>query len=57
MKPDKGRGVIIMHRSKYHENRLLLGTNNFKMLDYDPTKKAAEKIRKTLQKMKNKLSK
>ena len=40
MKQDKGRGVIIMGKSKYQEKCLMiLENNNFKTLDQDPTKK------------------
>ena len=40
MKQDKGRGVVIMGKSKYQEKCLMiLENNNFKTLDQDPTKK------------------
>ena len=38
MQLDKGPGVIIMDKHRYHEKYLLLHTCNFKKLDYDPTK-------------------
>ena len=53
MQLDKGPGVIIMDKHRYHEKYLLLlHTCNFKKLDYDPTKTTEEKIQRILQKMK-----
>ena len=57
MKQDKGRGVVIMDKSKYQEKCLMiLEKGNFKILDHDPTKKTEEKIQRILRKMKNRLS-
>ena len=55
MQLDKGPGVIIMDKHRYHKKYLLLlHTCNFKKLDYDPTKTTEEKIQRILQKMKKK---
>ena len=57
MKQDKGRGVVIMDKSKYHEKCLMiLEKDNFKTLDLDPTKKTEEKMQRISRKMKNRLS-
>ena len=43
MKQDEGRGVVIMGKSKYQEKCLMiLGNDNFKTLDRDPTKKTGK---------------
>ena len=43
MKQSKGRGVVIMDKSKYQEKCLMILENdNFKTLDHDPTKKTEE---------------
>ena len=46
MKQEKDRGVVIMYKSK-----MILGNDNFKTLDCDPTKKPEEKIQRILRKM------
>ena len=57
MNQDKGRGVVIMEKSKYQDKCLMILENdNFKTLDHDPTKKTEEKIQQILRKMKNRLS-
>ena len=43
-KQDKGRGVVIMGKSKYHVKCLMILENSdFKTLDHDPTKKTKRK--------------
>ena len=57
MKQDKGRGPVIMDKSKYQVKCLMILENDrFKTLDHDPTKKTEEKIQPILRKMKNRLS-
>ena len=57
MKQDKGRGLVIMDKSKYQVKCLMIIENDsFKTLDHDPTKKTEEKIQPILRKMKNRLS-
>ena len=58
MKEDKGRGVAITDKSKYHEKCLMILENgNFKTLDHNlTTKKNKEKIQQTFWKIKNRLS-
>ena len=44
MKQGEGRGVVVMGKSKYQEKCLMiLGNDNFKTLDRDPTKKNRKK--------------
>ena len=44
MKQGKGRGVVIMDKSKYCDKYLMILENgNFKTLDHDPTKKKTTK--------------
>ena len=53
MKQDKGCGVVIMGKSKYHDNCLsILKNDNFKILDHDSTEKP-EQTEQILRKNKN----
>ena len=57
MKQDKGRGVVIMNRSKYLEKCLsILQGKQFMKLDRDPTSKLESKVQRILRKIKSKLS-
>ena len=57
MRQDKGRGVVIIDKSKYTAKYLeLLQTNQFLKLKRDPTKSFENKIQRTLRKLKTKLS-
>ena len=57
MKQDKGSGVVIMNKPKYHEKCLeLLNTDQFTMLNHDPTKKIEAKIKTVLRKIKTNLT-
>ena len=57
LKADKGRGIVIMNRDKYHEKCLeKLDTEQFQKLNYDPTKITQRKVQNALCKMKSKLS-
>ena len=45
MKQDKGKGIVIMDKTKYQEKSLaLLNTNQFVKLNSDPTKQIETKI-------------
>ena len=56
MKQDRGRGVVIMNRSKYLEKFLsILQGKQFMKLDHDPTSKLETKVQRTLRKIKSKL--
>ena len=56
MKQDKGRRVVIMNRSKYlGECLLILQGKQFMKLNYDRTSKLESKIQRTLRKIKSKL--
>ena len=56
MKQGKGRGVVIMNRSKCLEKCLpILQGEQFTKLDYDPTSKLESKVQRTLHKIKLKL--
>ena len=51
LKKDKGRGVIILDRSKYMENYFsILSTIQFAEIDNDPTVYIERKVQKTLKK-------
>ena len=53
MKQDKGRGVVIIDRTKYTEKCLaFLETNQFKRLTTDPTKTTERKTQRLLRKIK-----
>ena len=55
LKQEKGRGTIILNRSKYIEKYLsLLDCNQFRELYYDTTDSVERKVQKTLQKVKTK---
>ena len=57
MKQDKGRGVVVMYRSKYHEKCLsILQTEQFTKLRHDPTKSIENKIQRELRKLKTRLT-
>ena len=57
LKADKGRGIVIMNRDKYHEKCLeKLDTEQFQKLNYDPTKITQRKVQNALCKIKSKLS-
>ena len=57
MRQDKGRGIVIIDKSKYTAKCLeLLQTNKFSKLKYDPTKSFENKIQRTLRKLKTRLS-
>ena len=56
VKQDKGRGLVILDRTKYIDKCLfMLGTNQFAKLDNDPTSKLESKVQRTLGKIKLKL--
>ena len=56
LKPDKGRGVVILDRTKYMENCLsILSTSQFEEIDRDPTVYIEGKVQRTLTKIKDKL--
>ena len=53
LKKDKGRGVIILDRSKYMEKYFsILSTIQFAEIDNDPTVYIEGKVQKTLKKIK-----
>ena len=57
LKADKGIGVVIMNRDKYHEKCLeLLDTEQFQKLNHDPTKTTERKVQNAFRKIKLKLS-
>ena len=57
LKADKGRGVVIMNRDKYHETCLeLLETEQVQKLNHDRTKTTERKVQNALRKIKSKLS-
>ena len=57
LKKDKGRGVVILDRTKYTEKCMaLLNTERFKRLTTDPTAAAERKIQNVLRKIKSKFS-
>ena len=57
MKQDKGRGVVVMDRSKYIKNCLhILQTEQFTKLRHDPTKFVKNKIQVELRKLKTRLT-
>ena len=56
LKQDKGRGVVILDRSKYMKKCLsILSTSHFAEIDHDPTAYIEGKVQTTLRKIKNKL--
>ena len=57
MKQDKGSGVVIMSKPKYHEKWLeLLNNDQFTKLNHDITKKIQAKIQRVLRKIKANLT-
>ena len=57
MKQDKGSGVVIMNKPKYHEKCLeLLNTDHFTKLNHDPIKKIEPTIQMLLGKIKTNLT-
>ena len=49
---DKGRGIAIMNRDKYHEKCLeQLDTEQFEKLNHDPAKITQRKVQNALRKM------
>ena len=51
MKQDKGKGVVIMDKTKYQGKCLaILDTNQFVKLNIDPTKEIETKIQRDLRK-------
>ena len=57
LKQDKGRGVVILDRTKYTQKCVaLLNTERFKRLTTDPTAAAERKIQNALRKIKSKFS-
>ena len=56
LKQGKGRGVVILDRSKYMEKCLsILSTSKFAEIDHDPTAYIEGKVQRPLSKIKNKL--
>ena len=57
MKQDKGRGVVVMDRSKYTEKCLgIFQIEQFTKLRHDPTKSIENKIQRELRKLKTRLT-
>ena len=57
MKQDKGRGVVIMDKSKYTGKGLtILSIKQLQKLKLDPTKSTEEKVQHMVRKIKSKLS-
>ena len=57
MKQDKGRGVVVMDRSKYTGKCLnILQTEQFSKLRHNPTKSTENKIQRELRKLKTRLT-
>ena len=57
MKQDKGRGVVILDRTRYTEKCYnIINTNQFVKLDNDPTKTIESKVQRTLRKIKDKMT-
>ena len=54
MRQDKGRGAVVMDRSKYLEK--LNYTEQFTKLRHDPTKSIQNKIQRELKKLKTRLT-
>ena len=56
LKQDKGRGVVILNRSKYIEKCLsIVNSNEFLQVDKDPTASIERKVQRTLRKTKDKI--
>ena len=57
LKPDKGRGVVVMYKHKYMEKCMsFLTTKQFKQVDSNLTKTLESKVQRSLRKLKSKLS-
>ena len=57
LKPDKGRGVVVMDISKYTKKCLeMLSTKQFTVAENDPTKLLESKIQRPLGKLKSKIT-
>ena len=57
MKQDKGRGAVVMDRSKYIKKCLcILQTEQFTKRRHDPTKSIENKIQRELRELKTKLT-
>ena len=57
LKLDKGRGVVVMDRSKYTKKCLeMLSTKQFTVVENDPTKLLESKIQRPLWKLKSKIT-
>ena len=56
LKQDKGKGVVILNRSKYIEKCLLIvNRSQFLQVDKDPTASIERKVQRTLRKIKDKI--
>ena len=57
LKQDKGRGLVVMDRSKHTENFLeMLSTKQFTVVENDATETLESKIQRTLRKLKSKIT-
>ena len=57
LKQDKGRGVVLLDKTKYVEKCFsIINTNKFKKLDKNPTVSYEAKIQRTLRKMKSRFT-
>ena len=57
MKQNKGRGVVLLDKTKYVEKCFsIINTNKFKKLDKNPTVSYEAKIQCTLRKMKSRFT-
>ena len=57
LKQDKGRGVVLLNRSKYIEKCLsIVNSNQFLQVDKDPTASIERKVQRTLRKRKYKIT-
>ena len=57
LKQDKGRGIVVMDRSKYTKKCLeMLSTKQFTVVENDPTKTLESRIQRTLRKLKSKIT-
>ena len=56
LKQEKGRGVVILNRSKYIEKcPSIVNSNQFLQVDEDPTASIERKVQRTLSKIKDKI--
>ena len=57
LKQDKGRGIVLLDKTKYVEKCFsIINTSKFKKLDKNPTVSYEAKIRRTLRKMKSRFT-